>query len=139
MGNQPIYQAAAERLGQVMAQQGLNLVYGGGGVGLMGVVARTVLAGGGNVASVKCIAPDGHTADAVCREAIDSGFNRPRLGGDGVNTEFGRINNGLRHDSLVEVWVMDGAFRLETAQIITRGKGNDHLSNVKGKLIRSNR
>ncbi|MFZ4657740.1 MAG: TIGR00730 family Rossman fold protein [Caldilineaceae bacterium] len=52
MGNQPIYQAAAERLGQVLAQQGLGLVYGGGGVGLMGVVARTVLAGGGNVVGV---------------------------------------------------------------------------------------
>ena len=52
MGNQPIYQAAAERLGQVMAQQGFGLVYGGGGVGLMGVVARTVLAGGGNVVGV---------------------------------------------------------------------------------------
>lgn len=52
MGNQPIYQAAAERLGQVMAQQGLGLVYGGGGVGLMGVVARAVLAGGGKVVGV---------------------------------------------------------------------------------------
>lgn len=52
MGNQPIYQAAAECLGQLLAQQGLGLVYGGGGVGLMGVVARAVLAGGGNVVGV---------------------------------------------------------------------------------------
>lgn len=52
MGNQPIYQAAAERLGQLLAQQGLGLVYGGGGVGLMGVVARAALAGGGNVVGV---------------------------------------------------------------------------------------
>lgn len=52
MGNQPIYQAAAERLGQLLAQLGLGLVYGGGGVGLMGVVARAVLTGGGNVVGV---------------------------------------------------------------------------------------
>jgi cytokinin riboside 5'-monophosphate phosphoribohydrolase len=51
-GKQPIYMAAAERLGQLLANQGLGLVYGGGGVGLMGVVARTVLVGGGNVIGV---------------------------------------------------------------------------------------
>ncbi|WEV63997.1 TIGR00730 family Rossman fold protein [Bifidobacterium sp. ESL0732] len=49
-GNDPKYAAAAARLGKWIA--GLNdgeLVYGGGGVGLMGTVAQAVLDGGGKV------------------------------------------------------------------------------------------
>lgn len=48
-GNEPKWAAEAERLGKWIAKGGNELVYGGGGVGLMGVVARAVLAGGGKV------------------------------------------------------------------------------------------
>lgn len=51
-GNQPIYRETALRLGQVMVQQGIDLVYGGGGVGLMGVIARTIVEGGGQVTGI---------------------------------------------------------------------------------------
>jgi len=40
---------AADRLGTEVARRGHRLVYGGGGVGLMGVVARAVHAAGGQV------------------------------------------------------------------------------------------
>ncbi|HPK48427.1 MAG TPA: TIGR00730 family Rossman fold protein, partial [Opitutaceae bacterium] len=43
------YYAAAEALGRAMAARGWGLVYGGGKVGLMGALARTVKAGGGRV------------------------------------------------------------------------------------------
>lgn len=43
---------AADRFGHMMAKAGVRLVYGGGGVGLMGAVARAVLAGGGQVTGV---------------------------------------------------------------------------------------
>jgi uncharacterized protein (TIGR00730 family) len=46
------YHAAAEELGHGMAARGWGLVYGGGRVGLMGVVARAVKAGGGYVVGV---------------------------------------------------------------------------------------
>lgn len=46
------YLAAAEALGQVLAKQGIGLVYGGGGIGLMGAIARTVVDGGGRVTGV---------------------------------------------------------------------------------------
>ena len=46
------YLALAERLGQRIAERGLGLVYGGGSVGLMGVVADAVLGGGGEVIGV---------------------------------------------------------------------------------------
>ncbi len=52
VGGRPEYSAAAEALGRVLVQRGLGLVYGGGNIGLMGVVARTVHEGGGEVIGV---------------------------------------------------------------------------------------
>lgn len=46
------YVSAAERLGAAIAAEGKTLIYGGGGVGLMGVCARAVHAGGGHVIGV---------------------------------------------------------------------------------------
>jgi len=46
------FAAAAAALGDVLVRQGDTLVYGGGKVGLMGVVARAVHAGGGRVVAV---------------------------------------------------------------------------------------
>jgi hypothetical protein len=46
------YAAAARQLGATLAQRKLGLVYGGGNVGLMGVLADAVLAGGGEVIGV---------------------------------------------------------------------------------------
>ncbi|MGQ0603410.1 MAG: TIGR00730 family Rossman fold protein [Anaerolineales bacterium] len=41
------YAEAAQRMGALLTQQGIELVYGGGRVGLMGVLADAVLASGG--------------------------------------------------------------------------------------------
>jgi uncharacterized protein (TIGR00730 family) len=46
------YQEAAIELGTIMAQQGVRLVFGGGRVGLMGLLADAVMAGGGEVVGV---------------------------------------------------------------------------------------
>jgi len=51
-GNQPVYREAAEAMGSILAARGIGLVYGGGNVGLMGLVADAVLAGGGEVIGV---------------------------------------------------------------------------------------
>ncbi|HWZ20086.1 MAG TPA: TIGR00730 family Rossman fold protein [Ktedonobacteraceae bacterium] len=51
-GVRPEYQQAARSLAQEMVVRGLELVYGGASVGLMGVLADTVLAGGGDVIGV---------------------------------------------------------------------------------------
>jgi uncharacterized protein (TIGR00730 family) len=51
-GNRPEYREAAQALGHEMVARGLGLVYGGASVGLMGVIADTVLAGGGEVIGV---------------------------------------------------------------------------------------
>ena len=52
VGNNPAYEAAAVAMGRTLAEQGIGLVYGGGGVGLMGVVADAALAAGGEVIGV---------------------------------------------------------------------------------------
>ena len=51
-GHDPQYAEAARALGREMAQQKLALVYGGGHVGLMGIIADAVLEAGGEVTGV---------------------------------------------------------------------------------------
>ena len=51
-GNNPAYAAQAKALGARLAAEGIALVYGGGNVGLMGIVADAVLANGGDVIGV---------------------------------------------------------------------------------------
>lgn len=51
-GNGNSYEESARATGRALVRAGLRLVYGGGKVGLMGVVADTVLAGGGDVIGV---------------------------------------------------------------------------------------
>jgi hypothetical protein len=52
VGNQPAYADAAEAMGTLLARRGIGLVYGGGNVGLMGVIAEAALAAGGEVIGV---------------------------------------------------------------------------------------
>ena len=52
MGADPDFAAAAKNLGGLLAARGIRLVYGGGRVGLMGVLADAVLRGGGEVIGV---------------------------------------------------------------------------------------
>src|SRR5271163_4044120 len=51
-GSLPAFAVAARELGAALARRGLGLVYGGGCVGLMGVVADAVVAQGGEVIGV---------------------------------------------------------------------------------------
>ncbi|MBT2423891.1 TIGR00730 family Rossman fold protein [Streptomyces sp. ISL-22] len=52
LGNRPIYREATERFTREVVRAGHEIVYGGGAVGLMGVVADTALAEGGRVTGV---------------------------------------------------------------------------------------
>jgi uncharacterized protein (TIGR00730 family) len=51
-GHDPAQAALATALGTLLAERGVTLVYGGGGVGLMGLAARAALAGGGKVVGI---------------------------------------------------------------------------------------
>jgi uncharacterized protein (TIGR00730 family) len=51
-GKNPLFSKAANTLGAAMGEAGIGLVYGGGGNGLMGDVARAVRASGGTVTGI---------------------------------------------------------------------------------------
>jgi uncharacterized protein (TIGR00730 family) len=51
-GARPEYAEGAAALATLMAERGIGLVYGGGRLGLMGVLADTVLAAGGEAIGV---------------------------------------------------------------------------------------
>mgnify|MGYP001827675629 CR=1 FL=1 len=87
-GSDPAFRAAAAELGAVIASNGHGLVYGGGDVGLMGVIADSVLEAGGTVTGVITeqllalevdhvnltnleVAPDMHTRKARMAELSD--------------------------------------------------------------------
>jgi uncharacterized protein (TIGR00730 family) len=52
VGARPAYRQAAQQLGELMAERRIGLVFGGSGVGLMGVLADAVLAKGGEAIGV---------------------------------------------------------------------------------------
>lgn len=66
-GSRPEYRQAAAEVGALLARKGVGLVYGGSNVGLMGVVADTVLAGGGDVIGV---IPDALVAKEVAHRGL---------------------------------------------------------------------
>jgi uncharacterized protein (TIGR00730 family) len=68
------YVEAAQALGVALARRGIGLVYGGGCVGLMGVVADTVIEEGGEVIGVI-------PAALVAKEVAHQGLNDLRIVG----------------------------------------------------------
>ena len=66
-GRDPAYRAAATRLGEVFAERGIGLVYGGASVGVMGAVADAVLSGGGEAIG---IIPHALAVKEVAHEAL---------------------------------------------------------------------
>jgi len=51
-GTRPVYTEAARSMGRLLAREGIGLVYGGGGIGLMKLLADAVLDEGGTVIGV---------------------------------------------------------------------------------------
>lgn len=51
-GTRPAYTRAAQQTGSLIAQRGYELVYGGGQIGLMGVVASSAIEHGGKVIGI---------------------------------------------------------------------------------------
>ena len=103
VGNQPAYAEAARAMGALLAARGIGLVYGGGHVGLMGVIADAVMASGGEVIGIipqtladREIAHAGitelrvvdsmHTRKAMMAELADGFIAMP--GGVGTFEEF---------------------------------------------------
>jgi uncharacterized protein (TIGR00730 family) len=52
VGRTPAYRAAGERLGRMLAEHDVRLVFGGGRIGMMGIIADAVVRHGGKVTGV---------------------------------------------------------------------------------------
>jgi uncharacterized protein (TIGR00730 family) len=81
-GISPAYAQAARTLGRTMAENGVGLVYGGGGLGLMGEIARAVLAHGGRVTGIipEFLSVKEHMlVDATELNVVDDMHERKRL------------------------------------------------------------
>lgn len=67
LGARPAYQQAAQRLGELLAERGIGIVFGGGGIGLMGALADAALAKGGEVIGV---IPDGLVRREIAHRGV---------------------------------------------------------------------
>ena len=102
-GGDPAYEGAARILGRALAAERVGLVYGGGGRGLMGTLARTVLEAGGHVTGIipefltdhdatlraaqeHVVVPDMHTRKRMMFERADAFVALP--GGIGTLEEL---------------------------------------------------
>ena len=103
LGSNPLFEQSAEELAKFLASRDIELVYGGGKVGLMGVIADAALGVGGKVTgvipqalqdreiahpSLTClhVVPDMHTRKAKMAELADAFVAMP--GGAGTLEEF---------------------------------------------------
>lgn len=106
-GVNPAYREAALALGQAIAQRGLTLVYGGGAVGLMGIVADAAMAAGGEVIG---IIPEalknaeiGHTG--LTRLEVVDGMHARKARMAELSDAFVALPGGLGTlEELFEVW-----------------------------------
>ncbi|MCP3750297.1 TIGR00730 family Rossman fold protein [Pseudomonas sp. SBB6] len=106
-GVNPAYREAAIALGQTIAERGLTLVYGGGAVGLMGIVADAAMAAGGEVIG---IIPEalknaeiGHTG--LTRLEVVDGMHARKARMAELSDAFVALPGGLGTlEELFEVW-----------------------------------
>lgn len=107
LGNRPEYAALARRVGAALAKRGLALVYGGGRVGLMGVLADAALEAGGRVIGVipqMLIEREaGHTGLSELHVVTTMAERKLRMGE--MSEAFLALPGGIgTMDELFEVW-----------------------------------
>ncbi|MDB5372194.1 MAG: lysine decarboxylase family protein [Belnapia sp.] len=105
-GADPAHAEAARALGAGLAAAGLTLVYGGGGVGLMGVVAEAAIAAGGRVHGVipEFLTRVERVYPAVAKLEITTGMHSRKTRMFDLSDAFVAIPGGLGTiDELVEI------------------------------------
>lgn len=106
-GARPEYREAADALGRALAAQGRTLVYGGGNVGLMGIVADAAVGGGGRVIGVipqHLVAREVAHTGLIDLRIVTSMHERKQLMADLADT-FVLLPGGLGSlEEFFEVW-----------------------------------
>ena len=106
-GNDPAYGVLAAQLGRTLAQRGIGLVYGGGRVGLMGVLADAALKAGGEVIGVipKALLDREHGHGSLTQlRVVDSMHERKALMAE-LADGFAALPGGIGTlEEIFEVW-----------------------------------
>ena len=109
-GSDPEYAAAARLLGEALVEHGIELVYGGARVGLMGEVADTVLRHGGTVTGVIPKSFAHREAQAGLTEFLTTGMDDATgKMADGLKLAAESIDSGKAREKL------DGLVKLTNA------------------------
>lgn len=106
-GSRPVYAEAASDLGQALAARGIGVVFGGGSVGMMGLVADAALEAGGEAVGViphgLAAREVGHPGLTVLHK-VDTMHERKALMAD-LSDGFVALPGGLGTlEELMEVW-----------------------------------
>lgn len=107
LGDSPVYEATARAFGAALAHAGIGLVYGGGGVGLMGAIADAALEAGGEVYGVITEALlDGETGHAgLTRLEVVRGMPERKRRMAELSDAFVALPGGLGTlEELFEAW-----------------------------------
>ena len=120
-GSEPVFAEHTARLGKLLADAGIRIVYGGGNVGLMGLIADSAMASGGEVTGVipevllawerqhqglteMFVVPDMHNRKRMMYELSDAAIILP--GGFGTLDELFEMitwNNLSIHDKHIYI------------------------------------
>lgn len=106
-GTHPAYRDAAIALGQELAKRKLTLVYGGGAVGLMGIVADAALAAGGEVIGIipKSLKHSEIGHEGLTRLEVVDGMHARKARMAELSDAFIALPGGLGTlEELFEVW-----------------------------------
>jgi uncharacterized protein (TIGR00730 family) len=80
-GRDPRFLDAAKTLGRTMAEAGIGLVYGGGGNGMMGTVAQTVIDNGGHVTGIipASLLQIENALETISERYVTNGFHERKM------------------------------------------------------------
>ena len=138
-GSKPAYTERAIALGDRIAKEGLRLVYGGGNVGLMGIVADAVLAAGGEVVGVipeTLVEKEFAKRDCTELHVVDTMHERKRLMAERADAFLALPFFNHMHRYLPALFKRDG---WEVAHVdVThrpRGAGRSNYSNIQRALV----
>lgn len=106
-GNSSVYGEAARQFGTLLARRGIGLVYGGGSIGLMGLVADGACAAGGEVIGVipEALRAREHDHAGLTRLHITSTMHERKALMADLSSGFVALPGGIgTFEELFEVW-----------------------------------
>jgi uncharacterized protein (TIGR00730 family) len=133
MGLRPAYAEAATELGALLAREGIQLVYGGGNVGLMGVVAKSCMEFGGEVIGIipRGLFKKEHGNQEITRLEVVSSMHERKSRMSELSDGFVALPGGIgTFEELLEVltWSQLGIHRKPVAVINVGGYFNPLLA-----------